>query len=183
MRILFLAVFYLLMACGAEEHTYNPLVPPPEEEVKYEVIIDDELLTYVEEFEYYWDSYQPGSYVKNLRAGFGKIKQDPETPTTILGKCFISKKRSPRILIDEDLWENMTETRRRVLMMHELGHCVLFRDHVDGSNTSIMNPMIISDKKFEEDEEELLTELFDKSSYHSWSLSSHKHHINCDHGE
>lgn len=42
-----------------------------------------------------------------------------------------------RIVIAKEAWEGISEMQRRVRMFHELGHCVLQRQHTD--QPSIMN--------------------------------------------
>ena len=37
----------------------------------------------------------------------------------------------PRIEIKKDCWNNLTNDQREVLMLHELGHAILDRDHID----------------------------------------------------
>lgn len=182
MRVLFLLAVIFVASCGSVDELHRELQPNKKEE-EQTVDAPSELMPYVEEFEYLWDLYSPGSRINNLRVRFGKITQDNRPTAVVAGSCFRQTGRSPRIVINTEIWQNITETRRKVLMFHELGHCVLFRDHIQGFNTSIMNPWVISDSKFESDEEELLAELFDPSKYNSWNMASYDPHTRCNHGE
>ncbi len=47
------------------------------------------------------------------------------------GHCTTSAVTVPRIEILRSEWESKTETGRQVLMLHELGHCILGRSHIE----------------------------------------------------
>lgn len=62
---------------------------------------------------------------------------------SILGLCRRLENEPNRIAIDIEAWLNSTEAFKEKIVFHELGHCVLDRDHfdddVDGVCVSIMN--------------------------------------------
>ena len=73
------------------------------------------------------------------------------------GRC----EKSPfqkQILVSERFWKSATEDRRRILILHEMGHCLYNKDHdservqEDGDKTliprSIMFPSTLSDADF-----------------------------------
>lgn len=49
------------------------------------------------------------------------------SPDNRIGEC--SRTGQHQIRIDPDYWARATEKERRLLMFHELGHCILLRDH------------------------------------------------------
>ncbi len=68
-----------------------------------------------------------------------------------IGECFLGDTINPTILIDSGSWANGSETYRKVLMFHELSHCVLLRPHIftmngpGGIPTSLMYPTMYDD--------------------------------------
>lgn len=84
--------------------------------------IDPEFIEYVEEFEDYY-----GKSIGDVSMGFADLK-DPS-----VGVCvrWISGHRE--IKIDREYWTRLdvSKTDKIGLMFHELGHCVLNRDHTD----------------------------------------------------
>ena len=50
----------------------------------------------------------------------GQCAHDPGTPTTVI--------------IDKSYWDNASDLEKEFLVFHELGHCVLNRDHLDESD-------------------------------------------------
>jgi hypothetical protein len=77
----------------------------------------------------------------------------------------------PKILIDRSTWGWSPETQKKLIIFHELGHCVLHRAHNDGTMemeganppvwpTSIMNADILNEKLYEQQKNEYDHELF-----------------------
>jgi hypothetical protein len=76
---------------------------------------------------------------------------------------------TPTILINQLSWSRMTEADREALMYHELGHCVLGRNHITTRNTngqpiSLMYPVAISAHVYLENKESFIRELFLRTS-------------------
>ena len=70
-----------------------------------------------------------------------------------------------RIEIDIKNWKSMSEYQRINLIFHELGHCVLNRDHVVSSSvllcpTSFMDPTVMSTSCIEQHYEDYMKEMF-----------------------
>lgn len=60
-----------------------------------------------------------------------------------LGQCKSYSDGSKQVVIDEPYWNRVDENEREYLVFHELGHCILGREHLDtkdenGICTSIM---------------------------------------------
>ena len=72
----------------------------------------------------------------------------------------------PRIVVDKAKWDAMPEGKRTALLFHEMGHCVLEREHKPGNGRanacpdSVMNPYTLSDFCFSKLRDEYLVELF-----------------------
>jgi hypothetical protein len=100
------------------------------------------------------------------------------------------------VVLNDAWWELASETERRVLVFHELGHCALGRDHLDTSkvvNTndpafplgqrtfgSIMNTTFIGADAYNLDPAGFDAELFATYSNPIPARSSHDHgHDGC----
>ncbi len=55
--------------------------------------------------------------------------------TRVLGQCQFNSLYPNRITIDESFWKNASNTFREFVVFHELGHCVLLRDHKEDQNS------------------------------------------------
>ena len=65
------------------------------------------------------------------------------------------------ISVDENRWATLCDAQKKAVIWHELGHCVLHRDHTnDGDPISYMNAALRSCEYFEANEEELDSEMF-----------------------
>lgn len=54
----------------------------------------------------------------------------PMNQHPIVGKCFYANGiEGPYIMLDQKFWSYSSDTSRKILVFHELGHCLLLRDH------------------------------------------------------
>ncbi|NND34243.1 MAG: hypothetical protein HKN76_16775 [Saprospiraceae bacterium] len=65
---------------------------------------------------------------ENLTAVFKDIAEDH-----VAGQCSYSYARPRTITIDSPFWNRSTYLGREMIVFHELGHCVLNRDHDEGT--------------------------------------------------
>lgn len=77
------------------------------------------------------DNIDIGGYIENI-----------ETQGT-LGQCKSYSNGSKEIVIDQPYWNQASDMEREYIVFHELGHCLLGREHLDikdtnGQCTSIM---------------------------------------------
>lgn len=86
--------------------------------------------SYIEpEFEYFVDLFELEQKVNvDIEIKFAKL----ELPA--VGMCYYyqyenGSREFVNIEIDPDYWQITSETKKEVLLFHELGHCVLGRDH------------------------------------------------------
>lgn len=86
------------------------------------------------------------------------------------GECILSYDMPQQINIQRSFWEAATPETREILIFHELGHCILFREHNDEFDAHTLRPMslmrskILPSKTFKENREQYLKELFDNIS-------------------
>lgn len=73
----------------------------------------------------------------------------PALDGSVIGECWDRGHGTtgiPSILISKEYWDYANDVERRVLLFHEMGHCVLWRDHVETWQpfgvTSIMYPYL-----------------------------------------
>lgn len=98
--------------------------------------------------------------VKDMSIQFGDM---PNKHT--VGYC---QTTSPRhIVIDREYWERCPTNEKETLILHELGHCVLDRDHTEKPQKgtcpdSIMNPSNIPSECYEILKTKYLKELFNE---------------------
>lgn len=84
---------------------------------------------------------------------------------TVGGTCLLNGVNTPLITINSAIFYNVTKITQKMILYHELGHCVLGREHNDvnlpsGLPASIMNSWIIDDIYFIQHEDYYLNELF-----------------------
>lgn len=53
-------------------------------------------------------------------------------PVSVIGYCYLPNPSSPILAIDQGYWGNSPTEERLALVFHELGHCLLYREHNDG---------------------------------------------------
>lgn len=104
--------------------------------------------------------------INDLTIKFADIPRSKEG-NIILGRCILSE--SPTILINQQTWSKSNLIYKWIVIAHELGHCVLHRAHTD-EKLSIMNTYAMSSYDYMENEGALLNELFDPSTYGTFSL-------------
>jgi hypothetical protein len=157
--IKYLPLMMLLVSCGYDD-------PPPFHQKHTPRVDVGDFGHYVDEFVVH--SHENGTplIIHDLIMKWHDIPD--EEGKTILGRCFIGDQLSNTVEIDPVHWEEMDEQRRMLLIHHELGHCLLRRDHFD-DKPSIMNTYLLSSKKYEEDSDGIMAELFDPTKYGSFT--------------
>ncbi len=76
---------------------------------------------------------------------------------TTVGVCERGNGRTPTVIIDEYFWAGSSEGYRQEIIDHELGHCILNRDHNNAvlpngwpasiMNAYLFNPQVIDNNK------------------------------------
>lgn len=93
--------------------------------------IDPELKPYVVAFELEGKKYLgPTFHVPDMDIGFSRTRHLPtHDGGTIIGMCdpYIPKRT---VVFDRDMWPLHSAIEKEELVFHELGHCVLDRDHL-----------------------------------------------------
>lgn len=123
---------------------------------RYEV--PKELQHFVTEFEQAAIDYNHTKiYIDNL-----VIVYKPLEPLTN-AKCYFNLS-PPKIVLNIDTWADNTTTAQRLIIYHELGHCILGYGHrdfdVSFGQGSIMNTYLLQDSYYLEHVDYYLNELF-----------------------
>lgn len=63
----------------------------------------------------------------NISAEFKELPQEG-----VAGTCTYGSHQPGHIVIDETFWQQSSDLWKEMIVFHELGHCVLFRDHWEG---------------------------------------------------
>ncbi len=112
-RALFLLSLLLLAACGRE--------PTAEETATF--------APYFERFETYSRRFgRDTSSDTKVKILFGALRPGE------IGVCEQGFLQSPRVTVSRSAWNMRSEDGREALIFHELGHCLLGRDHTDATS-------------------------------------------------
>lgn len=120
--------------------------------------------SYVNEFSQYAKKYNKVIDTSNLSIEFGETKEEGED---VVGLCYTyENSKDKEIVLDKEFWDSTNEIKRKELLFHELGHCILDKRHdktiinPPGRPKSIMYPYVISTYWIENYFEEYIAELF-----------------------
>lgn len=121
----------------------------------------------VEGFESYVDSFRVAASSRGRALEIEDLIIEFGTPASgnADATCFQGR-GSPRIVIDKAKWDAMADAKKTALLFHEMGHCVLQREHKPGNGRanacpdSVMNPYTLSEFCFSKWQDEYLAELF-----------------------
>lgn len=96
-------------------------------------VIESELISYFEDFEN--EATARGLDIKIENIDIGAYIHNIETRGT-LGQCKSYSDGSHEVVIDAQYWERISTIEREYLVFHELGHCILDREHKDEKDTT-----------------------------------------------
>lgn len=145
-------VFFVLLACEKEE------VAPSSQ-------VDEALQVHFNRF--LEEALERGAdYEAEVAELEGYIREI--STNGVVGQCHSSDEAPNIVEVDEDFWQSASYTEREYVVFHELGHCVLGRDHADGRTAagiceSIMNSGLTNCKVnyTTSNREEYIDELFE----------------------
>lgn len=124
--------------------------------------ITGEFEPYVEKFESESSRFDQAVAVEEVIIELGTLE------TSKNGVCILKSNEPPKIIIQYSFWKSASQESKEVLLFHELGHCILKREHKEGVHptsfrpVSIMRSEIVSAQDFLENYDEYLGELFNK---------------------
>jgi hypothetical protein len=143
--------------------TPEPTPTPPS--VDHPYIGPSELQPYVNKFVDYGMKYGRDLDVSEIIIQFGNLSK---YGSGVIGLCELSTGSNPTVTLNDTWWDKVDDTQRLLLVLHELGHCSLYRMHLNTKNNnipvSIMYPLIISSSTYLPRKNEYDKELYTSSS-------------------
>lgn len=100
----------------------------------------------------------------------------PDLEGNTVGQCRRWSNGDREIFIDQEFWNFATNSLREQLFFHEMGHCDLDLEHVQG--LAIMSPSLIQDTFYRDNRETLIDDMmFGESSFDTvrQKLLDHNH--------
>lgn len=120
---------FVYLLCGISAVTFSACEVEPE----ITFVIDEPLEIYYERF--VDEAFARGLDVEyatyQVEATIGDIATE-----NVIGTCSWDQTHKHSIVLDQDYWRRATDLQREFLVFHELGHCVLGKDHVDNSDAN-----------------------------------------------
>ena len=120
--------------------------------------IDEEILPYYEKFSSIYNVN-----IDHIPANLVDIDRE-----NVAGTCTSHANGDREIVIDRSLWEGFTDTKREIVIFHELGHCFFGRGHTEETMKtetfgeipkSVMHPFVIRDIWYSEFNSHYIDEL------------------------
>jgi len=139
MRLLLLALTFSIISCGKNINDLFKI--DAENDPRKTFTTDKEFNLGIQLFLKDYEKYNNGESidVSHIPINFGEDKKNT------LGACYLYGKNGKwrEIKINKSYWNKRTLAEQEALIKHELGHCLLDRDHLDeryeGIQLSIMN--------------------------------------------
>ncbi len=69
-------------------------------------------------------------YVASRVSGYLRVITQPN----VIGQCAHDPTKPNTVIVDRIYWDTATDLEREFVVFHELGHCVLNREHLDASD-------------------------------------------------
>lgn len=114
---------------------------------------------YVQLFQDYSVQYNHKIVIDDLRIIFGTLNPPGTSSSVTVGLCQTADGTTPEITIDSVEWPDLTASEKEELLMHEMGHCVLYYRHATHS-TSIMYPYLADGNVYFDNKDRFLQEFF-----------------------
>jgi hypothetical protein len=136
------------------------------------IFVPEEAKEYVDAFESQWQLRLDSKFkIEALYISFVKdfnIESEDWGGRHIVGMCYY--KQVPYVALLRSYWDRASDTERENLIFHELGHCLLKRNHLDerknDKTVSIMNSRIMVPEEYNSKTREgYLEELFWRPPY------------------
>lgn len=94
--------------------------------------------------------------VQKLRVNIGKLPWYYFFSKNTIGVC---DTETTQVILEESNWKEANQLEKEALVFHELAHCILDQDHVNGED-HIMNPVILSSVTYSIYYQQLMDKLF-----------------------
>lgn len=104
--------------------------------------IEEPQISYVVDvpLQVYFDRFIHEAAARDLDVEYATYQVDAQIgdiiEKNVIGQCAWSGAHQHSITIDEQYWRTANDLQREFVVFHELGHCVLGRDHIDGDDVN-----------------------------------------------
>lgn len=117
-NLLFLLVASVLIVISCSKDENNPF-PNAEEELHY-----------------YFENFINEAAERGITIDLSDIdgRISPISTPGLIGLCQFNEERNNQISIDQNSWDEGDTLFREYVVFHELGHCKLFREHLDATD-------------------------------------------------
>ena len=92
-----------------------------------------------EELWVYFESFEQEALARGISINLNDLDLSGEvesiTQEGVAGSCQYGSHITNHITIDQEFWNNASDNHREYVVYHELGHCVLLRDHDESTDT------------------------------------------------
>ena len=123
-KIFIMLLFVLFTTNGCTSTiSLEPVVNP---------VVDENLQVYLDGFVSESKGLIKKEDVQRISLGFKKYKKNKDDDLYVVGTCYWY---SGEITINEEWWKYAFPLERKEVVYHELGHCVLFREHTESTET------------------------------------------------
>lgn len=88
----------------------------------------------------YFDRFVTEGALRNVMVDYNKTRvsgyiRTIETPN-VIGQCVHDPNKPNTVIVDRAYWTTASDLEREFLVFHELGHCVLNREHLDEADAN-----------------------------------------------
>lgn len=119
-------------ACSKDQELFDQI---EEEEIPAEPVgfanVDEALWVYFDRFEL--EASERGITIdirsENITGNISEINTEH-----VAGTCNYSYRNPNKVTIDQEFWSRSGDRYREFVVFHELGHCVLYREHKEDAN-------------------------------------------------
>jgi len=126
-QYIYLLAFIIFASCGFDDP--SQVLSPQEQTQNPYINVDERLVSHFQEFERV--AAARGIYIDLRDLGItGVIDQIDETG--VLGTCQYGL-HIHHVTVDENFWRRASNISKEFVVFHELGHCVLARDHSESA--------------------------------------------------
>jgi len=100
---------------------------------------EDEVVYFVDgSLSEYFDRFVAEGVLRGVPVDFGAEPVNGYirviTAPNVIGQCAHQEGEPNTVIVDKYYWDNADDLEREFLVFHELGHCVLGRDHLDDAD-------------------------------------------------
>ncbi len=89
-----------------------------------------------EELHYYFDQFIEEATSRGITIDLSDIdgRISPVSTPGLIGLCQFEEEANNKITVDQNSWDEADTLFREYVVFHELGHCKLFREHLDNTD-------------------------------------------------